>query len=390
MQSKKMSYKIWFIILANIMLISNYLFADNNIAIPKQLLNPKNLPLEYKIGQMLMVGIDGDVISEEIKNYIKVYNIGGVILFNHSTNNEKKGNLVNPKQLEKLTSDIQNISRIKLFISIDQEGGKITRLKEADKIWNISTPSHKALGDSDNQQYIYDQAFQMALSLASYGINMNFAPVVDVNVNPDNPIIAKYDRSFSSNPNKVIRDAKMFIKGQTDAGIISVIKHFPGHGSSATDSHLGTVDVTNTYQDYEIKPFKTILTDPNYKGAVMSAHIFNKNIDDKLPASLSYNFITKILREEFKFDGVVFSDDLKMKAIEDNFTLEEALVDVVNSGSDVIIYSNQIGKCDNAFVKKAVNIIAKNVKEGKIPSYRIDESYLRIIKLKQAMLYNNN
>ncbi|MCL2567599.1 MAG: glycoside hydrolase family 3 [Alphaproteobacteria bacterium] len=345
----------------------------------------KDIPLENKIGQMLLVGFSGTELNDEAREYLSKYHVGGIILFSKALN-DRIPNIKSPEQVKKLNEDLQNEAEAafaKIFISVDQEGGYVARLNEANGFFN--TKSAAELGVNPTTGATYEEAKKIAALLQEYGFNLNFAPVVDVNVNPNNPVIAAHDRSFSDNPNIVVQHALAYIKAHQDMGIITTLKHFPGHGSSTADSHEGFVDITNTYKKYELQPFRDIIK-TGYKGGVLTAHVINRNIDT-MPASLSKKFIDGILRGELGFKGVVFSDDLKMKAIEDNFTLEEALVDAINAGTDVIVYGNNIGEYNPNFVKDASEIIKKNVEEGKISMDRIDESYLRIMNLKKEMLY---
>jgi beta-N-acetylhexosaminidase len=344
----------------------------------------KNIPLEVKIGQMFIIGFSGYEISDEVKDYINNYHIGGVILFNRSLNG-KVPNIESPEQVKKLNADLQNeSSMVKLFISIDQEGGKVSRLNKSNGFFNTKTAAE--LGLNPTTDATYEEAKKIATMLKDNGFNLNFAPSVDVNVNPDNPVIAKYGRSYSDNPNIVVQHALAFIMAHNEEGVITTIKHFPGHGSSTTDSHAGFVDITKTFKDYELQPFKDIIK-VGFQGGVLSAHVMNKNVDKKYPASLSKKFVYGVLRKQLGFDGVVFSDDLKMKAIEDNFTLEETLVNAINSTTDVLVYSNNLGEYKPEFIKEAVAIVKKNVENGNIKMDRINESYLRIMKLKKEMLY---
>jgi beta-N-acetylhexosaminidase len=346
--------------------------------------NYKNIPIEVKIGQMLVVGFNGYEINDEVKNYINHYHIGGVILFNRSLSGNTP-NIKDPAQVKKLTTDLQNEEKmVKLFISIDQEGGYVARLNEKNGFYKTKTAEE--LGKKKNTKATYLEAKKIATTLKEYGFNVNYAPNIDVNVNPKNPVIGKHERSFSADPKMVTKHALAYIKAHDDLGIITTIKHFPGHGSSTTDSHKEFVNITNTYKNYELDPFKDIIKS-GYKGGVLTSHVMNTNIDKTYPASLSKIFLTDILRNKLGFDGVIFSDDFKMKAIEAQWSLEETLVQAINSGTDVLIYSNNLGEYNPKFVSEAVALIKKNIENGKISEDRINESYLRIMKLKKEMLY---
>ena len=223
----------------------------------------------------------------------------------------------------------------------------------------------------------------MASTLSELGINLNFAPVVDLNRNPENPIIAKKERSFSQNPEVVISHAKQFIKAHAESGILTCIKHFPGHGSSASDSHLGFVDVTQTWSDIELLPYKKLISEDNVD-CIMTAHVFNHNIDPSYPATLSRVFIDEILRRRLGFKGVVISDDLNMRAISDNYSLEESLLLAINAGVDILLISYNEDCKEKLFVN-LIAIIKSMVKEGSIPEERINKSYNRIRSLKNKL-----
>ena len=217
------------------------------------------------------------------------------------------------------------------------------------------------------------------------GINLNFAPVVDVNINKDNPVIGGLGRSFSPEPDKVAAHAKAFIKGHRKFGVLTAIKHFPGHGSSASDTHTGFVDISNSYQSKELIPFKKLI-DSGYADMVMTAHVTNTNVDPAVPATLSDRFLTGILRRDLEFKGVIISDDMHMAAIINQFGFEDAIVLAVNAGCDMLIISNNAKTFDALAVNKAFDAIYNAVSAGKISQLRINESYERIMRLKQLML----
>lgn len=369
-------------------LLSKALFALDKTAFHKKYIeNYQTVALEEKIGQMLLIGFSGYNFSSEAKEYVQKYKVGGIILFNISTGKNREANINNPKQLGKLIQNIKKYSNIQPFIAVDQEGGKVSRLNKSNGFAKIEIPSHRALGDQKNTLLVYEEANKMSEILHKVGFNLNFAPSIDVNVNPNNPIIAQRERSFSSNPEEVASNAFMFIKGEEDASIIPAIKHFPGHGSSKNDSHLGFTDVSSTFKNYELEPYKKLI-DNGYNGMVMTAHIYNKHIDNKYPASLSYKITTGILREKLGFKGVVITDDLKMKGITNNWDEAQSIILAINSGADILLYGNNLGDYNPDFVKNAVATIKNSLQEGKISMKRIDESYLRIMNLKYEYLYN--
>jgi beta-N-acetylhexosaminidase len=223
----------------------------------------------------------------------------------------------------------------------------------------------------------------MAGQLARLGINLNLAPVVDLNVNPTNPIIGRLERSFSENPEEVIQHAERFIEAHHKQGVLCTLKHFPGHGSSVEDSHLGLVDVSSTWTPKELKPYQELIK-KGMADAIMTAHVFNKHLDPDYPSTLSRRIITGILREKLNYDGVVISDDMQMGAISKIYGLETAISRAVEAGVDILAFANN-STFDSGIAGKAAGIIKKLVVSKKINLSRIEESSKRIAKLKMKM-----
>ncbi len=343
--------------------------------------------LKEKIGQMIMVGFRGTEIEEDsyIVDVIKDVEIGGVIFFDFDVPSKSfPRNVINPEQTKNLIADLQNHSSVPLFIAVDVEGGEINRL---DPDYGFSDfPSPEELGEVGNYSATEEVALDISQELKGLGFNMNFAPVVDVNINPENPVIGKIGRSFSSDYQEVSLHGQAFIEAHNQNSVIAVAKHFPGHGSSLEDSHLGLVDVTETYREEELIPYKEFQEKELLK-AVMTAHVFNKNIDKDYPVTLSPNFIKDILREEIGFEGVVISDDMQMGAIVDNYERKEAIMRAINSGCDVLLFSNnsEIGY-DKNLPYEIQEIIYHAVLNGEISEERIEESYNRIMELKRDFI----
>ena len=341
--------------------------------------------LKAMIGQMLVVGFRGADLSSnpDIVKDIEDLNLGGVILFDYDLPSKSyPRNITSPQQLIKLTQDLQKTAETPLLIAIDAEGGKVNRLKEKYGFLNI--PSAEEMG-KESTEYTKAISKILAIELKSLGINTNFAPVVDVNVNPQNPVIGSLSRSFSDSPDKVTDHALSFIEGHQEEGIITAIKHFPGHGSSLSDSHLGLADVTQTYTQEEEIPFKELISSGKVD-MVMTAHIINKNIDPDYPATLSEKFLKEILREELGFKGVIVSDDMQMGAIVQNFGFEESIIRAINSGCDLLVFSNNGETYDSEIAQKASDIIYKAVSDGRIPKEAITASAERIRVLKENYL----
>jgi len=339
--------------------------------------------LEKKIGQMLMVGFRGTHAESDsyIARTIKDLKLGGVILFDYDIPSKSRSrNITDPDQTKKLAADLKGYSKnAPLLVAVDAEGGFVNRLKP--KMGFIDVPSAKALAQDNDAGPALKTYWNLAKQLVGLGFNVNFGPVVDVDINPENPVIGGLERSYSNDPQKVITFARAFIASHRSFGIITSLKHFPGHGSGASDSHLGLTDVTNTYKEEELTPYKELIGDQEID-SVMTAHIINRNIDPDYPATLSPLFIQNILRDKFGFDGVVFSDDMQMGAIVDNYGFEDAIVRAINAGCDILIFSNNGSVYDESVPYRAKEIILKAVKDGRISKARINQTYDRIMELK--------
>jgi beta-N-acetylhexosaminidase len=338
--------------------------------------------LDAKIGQMIMVGINERTTlagSDQIKEEISKNKMGGIILFekNISPSNSKEN-------LKKLISDLQDKASIPLFISIDEEGGKVHRLKE--KYGFVKMPSAAYLGAMDLPDSTLYYTNNLASLLAELGINLNYAPNVDLALNKNNPVIAKAERSYSPDPEVVSRQALLSIKGHHEHGIKTIIKHFPGHGSSSTDSHFGITDVTKDWKFIELTPYNNIIKSGTCD-AIMSAHIINCHLDTNcLPATLSKVIITDILRGLLGFNGVVFSDDMQMHAISKNYGLENAIKLSILAGVDVLVFGNNVNLNERTTATEVHAIIKKLVKSREISEDRINEAFNRIIELKRKKL----
>jgi len=341
--------------------------------------------IRAKIGQMLIVGFRGTEINENsfIVKAIQDLNLSGVILFDiDGPTKDFPRNIINAEQVKELVKRLKTCAPSPLMVAVDAEGGRVNRLKPAYGF--VLVPSHQELGEKDDLSETQNVSLALAKELSELGVNTNFAPVVDVNVNTENPVIGLLGRSFSSDPQKVARHAKAFIEGQHAYGIVTALKHFPGHGSSRADSHKGLVDVTATYQDKELVPYQALIKD-NVVDMVMTAHIMNKKIDAQYPATLSDHYIKEILREQLGFQGVVVSDDMQMGAISEHYGLKEAVVRAVNAGCDLLIISNNGRIYDEHISYQVSDILFQAVKNKEIPKSRIAESAKRIKHLKEKL-----
>ncbi|HAG52779.1 MAG TPA: glycoside hydrolase family 3 [Alphaproteobacteria bacterium] len=348
--------------------------------------NSKLDHLKHKIGQMLFVGFHSAVVNEDsdIVKYIQKYNLGGVIYFDYYAYLKSYDrNIKNPDQLKHLTKKLQEFAPTPLFIGADVEGGNVNRLK-AKYGFNLQVPTYLEMGSRDDLQQTYLEALKISIILKSIGINTNFAPVMDLDI--DSPIITKFERAFSDDPEKVYKHCAEVIRAHSENDVISVSKHFPGHGSTKGDTHEGFVDATDTWQEKELVPFQTGI-DEKTLDCVIVAHLFNKHLDPENPATLSHKIITELLREKMGFKGVVVSDDIDMYALKHNYSLEEIVVKFINAGGDIILMGNNHDN-DLSQIENVINIIVEKIEEGVIPAQRINESYQRIMQMKEKYIFS--
>ncbi|WP_379127176.1 beta-N-acetylhexosaminidase [Paenibacillus sp. sgz500958] len=325
------------------------------------------MSLEDKIGQMLLVGIEGTALDANAKRMITEDKVGGIILY--------ANNISDLPGMVKLINQLKNSNTnnaAPLFISVDQEGGKVSRLPKE----FVAIPSNKAVGDTGKVSLARTMGQLLGKELRLSGFNMDFAPVLDVNSNPKNPVIG--DRSFGSAASLVTKMGIAEMTGLRSAGVIPVVKHFPGHGDTGVDSHLELPVVNKTpaqLSKLEWIPFQAAVREQ--AEAVMVAHILFPKLDPDKPASLSKPIIGDLLRTKMGFKGVVITDDLTMGAIMKHYSLSTAAVDTIKAGSDILLIAHGY---DNE--RAVVEQIQHSVEDGTIPESRIDESVLRILTLK--------
>jgi len=333
--------------------------------------------LQKMIARMLVVGFDEEYIDEnsQIVQDIREYGLGGVILFDRFYNErDKTKNISSPEQLQRLTKKLKMFSCKPLFIAVDQEGGKVARLKPKYGFCSIASAFEVSKMSLNEANKVYEKQSYM---LHKAGINLNFAPVVDLSINPNNKVIVGLDRSFGKSVQKVTAFSKVLIQKQRDKNIISVLKHFPGHGSSLADSHQGFVDITKTWTTKELEPYQKLI-DSGSVDMIMTAHVFNSHLDDKYPATLSSRVNSDILREKMAYKGVIISDDMQMKAISEHYSLKQSVTLAINAGVDILLFGNQLGSITP---KELIQTIQTQVNNGEISLERIKESNRRIENL---------
>jgi beta-N-acetylhexosaminidase len=337
--------------------------------------------LRDRIAQMLLVGFRGLTVeaASDIVPDIRDRNLGGILLFDtDQPTHSKVRNVQSPAQLTALVAGLQALAPTPLLVAIDEEGGLVARLDQRHGF--PATISAADLGARGDVTFTRQAGERIANTLASVGINLNLAPVVDLNVNPSNPIIGALGRSFSADPAVVTAQAEAFVQGHRSVGVRTTLKHFPGHGSSTADSHLGVVDVTNTWSAIELDPFRNLVHD-GLADAVLTAHVFNSKLDPEHPATLSVPTITGILRQQLGWDGVVISDDMQMGAIRAAYGYADAVRLAILAGVDLLTIAQQ-QIYQPGIVKSTIDLIEGFVNDGSLTEARIDESYQRIQALK--------
>ena len=346
--------------------------------------------VEEMAAQMLMVGFRGMEAGPEapIVRHIKAGCVGNVILFGRDlTKGAGPGrNIRSPEQLKALSAGLKAAvpADMPLWVALDQEGGRVQRLRPSQG-FDEDYPSAGTLGASDDVALTRAVGERMGRELAELGIDVDFAPVADVNVNPESPAIGALGRSFGADPEAVARHAAAFSEGLRAAGIIPCLKHFPGHGSAAADTHIGAADVTHTWREEELIPYRRAVAS-GWRGMIMTSHIFNAALDPALPASLSERIVTGLLRESLGWNGIVVTDDLDMGALTRSYSLEERILLAVSAGSDLLIFAQNRKDMDfdPDLPRRAHETLVRLVKEGKIPEERLRESWGRIAKMKRG------
>jgi beta-N-acetylhexosaminidase len=341
--------------------------------------------LEKLIGQLFLLGFMGDSVDQHhpIVEDIRKRNLGGVILFDRLlAKKREQNNIVSPAQVQTLITSLQEYSATPLLIGIDQEGGMVRRLKPQTGF--PETASAGRMGTEDDATATALHAACTAQTLGNLGINLNLAPVVDLNVFPENPVIGKLQRSFSASPDTVIRHAAIWIKEHTKEKVFSCLKHFPGHGSSQTDSHLGFTDISKSWRPEELTPFKTLIED-KLAHSIMLGHLYHEDLDPEYPTSLSPAVVDTLLRKQLGFQGLILTDDLQMKAITDKYGIEEAACLALAAGVDMIIIGNNL-EYDPDVLQRIIPAVLKAVKENKISEARIHEAWQRVGNMKGQLM----
>ncbi|MGE4293391.1 MAG: beta-N-acetylhexosaminidase [Desulfovibrio sp.] len=340
--------------------------------------------LRRALGQLLLVGFRGaDALrgSPQVRDLAEL-NVAGLVLFDYDTVLKEYGrNIQGPEQLARLTAALRACATTPPLLAVDQEGGRVQRLK--DRYGFPETPSAAELGAAGaDTSATLTAGRDVGALLSRMGLNLDFAPVLDVNRNPESPAIGAVGRSFSADPALVATHGAAFARGLRSRGLLSCVKHFPGHGSAREDSHLGLPDVTGLWSPVELDPFRALIR-AGLVDMVMTAHLFNRDWDT-VPASLSRRVITGILRTDLGFDGVVVSDDLNMEAVAGRYGLEQAVLMALDAGCDLLLFGNNL-RYDPDIAPKVLEILFRNALSGRIPLAHLRQSFARIARLKARL-----
>ena len=341
-----------------------------------------NLTLDEKIGQILMVHFHGEVVNQEARELIQDVKVGGLIYYNWANG------LHSFEQVCTLSNGLQELTKplaspIPLFIAADQEGGIVARLKEG----FTEFPGNRAIGETKDSSFAERAAYSMGLEMKAAGVNMNFSPVVDVNVNPKNPVIGI--RAFGDDPEMVCEFGAKAVKGYTDAGVIATLKHFPGHGDVELDSHVDLPVIKKPMEDLEqveLMPFRQLA---KIADVIMTAHILVPALDPVNCATLSEKTLS-YLKNTIGFQGLIISDSLTMQGVlNQSSSIDEAAIAAFNAGCDILLIGgkllvgNTMQEITARDIKCIKNSLVQAVVAGRIAESRVDEAVVKVLQLKE-------
>jgi len=354
-----------------------------------------------RAGRLLCVGIRGsEPGSEQLRNDLascRDAGVGGVILFDvdvpalrrlerehgRADRHQAPRNIIDPEQVRRLIAHVRETLGPGVFVAIDQEGGRVARLNSSRGFSeDPSAAEFAALSATQQVQAAQRQARQ----LAGLGIDLNLAPCVDLDLEPSNPVIGSLQRSFGADPQKVISCAAPILRAHHEAGVATCLKHFPGHGSSRSDTHAGPVDITTSWQrETELEPYRALLGSPGV--AVMMGHLIHRDLDPTEPASLSRAVSHGLLRKELGYDGVVVTDSIDMHAITDRYPIAEAAVRAINAGADLVIDGFNLDERGEHPARMLAKALERAVAEGRIEGgmARLEQSAARLDTLRRQI-----
>jgi beta-N-acetylhexosaminidase len=335
--------------------------------------------LRRKIASLLVVGFRGETVASDdwIMRAI-ADGLGGVILFDQDQLTKTRRNIASPSQVTTLIRTLKKAAPGRLIVSVDQEGGQIARLNPGDGF--AATKSQADIGAANSTATTRAWAQGLVHELTSVGFNLNFAPVVDLNINRSNPAIGALDRSFSANPDVVVACATEEIKVHRSAGVRTVLKHFPGLGSATGNTDFGVVDVSKTWKPIELEPYQKLIKADSVD-SIMAAHVLNHQLDPKLPASLSHAVVHDLLRVKLGWTGPVVSDDMQAVAISSKYGRSEATTMAVEAGVDMLVFANQ-ETYNTKIVSETIDTVLALVHSGKVTLAQINQSVARVDQLR--------
>lgn len=362
----------------------SYEYGKEETSVSKEISEPDEIfekinamSLEEKIGQLFIVGFDGEsYLTQEDISLIKNYKVSGFIFFGR--------NIKTSDQVVKLINEIKSVNdaecNVPMFLSLDQEGGTVTRLPDEIIKFNRA----RDIGKLNDENYAYDVAKLMGEIIHSLGFNMNFAPVLDVYTNPENTVIGS--RAFSSDKQAVAKLGVATMNGFKDSGIIAVGKHYPGHGDTKEDSHYELPVLDHDYErvmDIELYPFRVAIE--NGIDSILVSHLFYKNIDPENIVTLSNIFLYDILRKDLKFRGIVITDDMIMNGLTNNNSIPEACLKALKAGVNILLIGSGYQN-----IVDSINYIKQSVLSGEIQEFEIDRKLYNILRIKQKYDVNND
>ena len=338
-----------------------------------------SVSVEEMAGAMLMVGFQGAQAPESVREAVAAGRLGGIILFDKGRGGADFYNIVSPEQVKALTSSLQSVAPRPLLVAVDQEGGKVRRLKtergfqplpSAEEMGRMTTDEVRLLG------------LRAGREMAALGINVDLAPVVDMRLSAKSPGLGDAGRLFGADADQVTGRALAFADGLWQAGVLPALKHFPGLGSAGEDSHHDLPDVTDSWSRKELLPYEAAFR-RGWPGMVLVAHIYHRGMDEKLPSSLSPAVIEGLLRKNMDWDGVVISDDLQMGAVSGR-SLEERVRLALLAGNDILLFGNYL-KYDERLHERVFQAVLSLVQNGEVSRERLERSWRRIEAMKSRL-----
>ena len=333
------------------------------------------------VAGLLIVGFRGTRLEDATWVRRAIENgLRGVILFDRDQLTGRSRNVTSPSQVAALSHALRAAAPGgRLLVGVDEEGGVVTRLGPAHGFPALASEAEVGAGTTAEARR---WARSMGATLAGVGVNLDFAPVVDLDVNPRSPAIGALHRSFSADPDVVVRMATIEVDALRAAGVLSVLKHFPGIGSSTVNTDFGMTDVTDTWTDAELDPFRRLIA-AGAADIVMAGHVVNRHLDPDQPASLSRAVVTRLLRGELGWEGPVVTDDLQAAAISERYDAGEAAVRALDAGCDLLLFANQQAY-DPSIVRHVTDTVVAAIDGGRLQARRVEEAWSRVEEAAKA------